>query len=54
LNGGVLKLEGAEKARVEVFDMRGRLVAKKIVENASEVSLTTMVKSAGLYRVVVR
>ena len=54
LNGGVLKLEGAEKARVEVFDMRGRLVAKKIVENASEVSLTTMVKSAGLYRVVVK
>jgi hypothetical protein len=54
LNGGVLKLEGAENARVEVFDMRGRLIAKKIVENASEVSLATMVKSAGLYRVVVR
>jgi hypothetical protein len=34
--------------------MGGRLVAKRIVENASEVSLATMVKSAGLYRVVVR
>jgi len=54
LNGGVLKLEGAEKARVEVFDLRGRLVAKRIVENASEVSLANLVKSTGLYRVVVR
>jgi len=54
LNGSVLKLNGSENARVEVFDMRGRLIAKKIVENASEVSLATMVKSAGLYRVVVR
>jgi hypothetical protein len=34
--------------------MHGRLVAKQIVENVSEVSLATMVKSAGLYRVVVR
>jgi hypothetical protein len=29
-------------------------VANRIVENASEVSLATMVKSAGLYRVVVK
>jgi hypothetical protein len=34
--------------------MSGRLVANRIVENASEVSLATMVKSAGLYRVVVK
>ena len=54
LKGDLLQVNGAEKARVEVFDLRGRLVAKRIVENASEVSLTTMVKSAGLYRVVVR
>lgn len=54
LKGDLLQVNGAEKARVEVFDLRGRLVAKKIVENASEVSLTTMVKSAGLYRVVVK
>ena len=54
LNGDLLQVNGAEKARVEVFDLRGRLVAKRIVENASEVSLTTMVKSAGLYRVVVK
>ena len=54
LKGDLLQVNGAEKARVEVFDLRGRLVAKRIVENASEVSLTTMVKSAGLYRVVVK
>jgi hypothetical protein len=54
LKGDLLQVNGAEKARVEVFDMRGRLVAKKIVENASEVSLANLVKSTGLYRVVVR
>jgi hypothetical protein len=53
LQGETLRLSGTERAHVNVFDMRGRLVAKRIVENASEVSLTTMVKSAGLYRVVV-
>ena len=54
LHGETLRLAGAERAYVNVFDMRGRLVAKQIVENVSEVSLATMVKSAGLYRVVVR
>ena len=54
LRGETLRLAGTERAHVNVFDMRGRLVAKQIVENVSEVSLATMVKSAGLYRVVVR
>jgi hypothetical protein len=54
LHGETLRLAGTERAHVNVFDMRGRLVAKQIVENVSEVSLATMVKSAGLYRVVVR
>jgi hypothetical protein len=54
LHGEILRLAGTERAHVNVFDMRGRLVAKQIVENVSEVSLATMVKSAGLYRVVVR
>ena len=54
LHGETLRLAGTERAHVNVFDMRGRLVAKRIVENVSEVSLATMVKSAGLYRVVVR
>ena len=54
LHGETLRLADTERANVNVFDMRGRLVAKQIVENASEVSLATMVKSAGLYRVVVR
>ena len=54
LHGETLRLAGSERAHVNVFDMSGRLVAKRIVENASEVSLATMVKSAGLYRVVVK
>ncbi|WP_405342814.1 carbohydrate-binding protein [Fibrobacter sp.] len=54
LQGEMLHLAGTERAHVNVFDMGGRLVAKRIVENVSEVSLATMVKSAGLYRIVVR
>ena len=54
LHGETLRLAGSERAHVNVFDMHGRLVAKRIVENVSEVSLATMVKSAGLYRIVVR
>ena len=54
LHGEMLRLAGSERAYVNVFDMHGRLVAKQIVENVAEVSLATMVKSAGLYRVVVR
>ncbi len=54
LHGEMLRLAGAERAHVSVYDMRGRLVARRIVENASGVSLATMVKSAGLYRIVVR
>ena len=54
LKGDLLQVNCAEKARIEVFDLRGRLVAKRIVENASEVSLANLVKSTGLYRVVVR
>jgi len=54
LHGETLRLAGTERAHVNVFDMRGRLVSKRIVENVSEVSLATMVKSAGLYRIVVR
>ena len=54
LHGEMLRLAGSERAYVNVFDMHGRLVAKQIVENVAEVSIATMVKSAGLYRVVVR
>lgn len=52
LHGDMLSL--SESADVALFDMRGRLVAKRIVENASEVSLANLVKSTGLYRVVVK
>ena len=54
LHGETLKLANAERAHVSVFDMSGRLVAKRIVESATEVSLSSMVRAAGLYRVVVR
>ena len=41
-------------ADVSVFDMGGRLVAREVFEGMGEVSLSSMVKSAGLYRIVVR
>ena len=44
----------SERADVALFDMRGRLVARKIVDGASELSLSSLVKNAGLYRVVVK
>lgn len=52
LLGDVLSL--SEWADVALFDMRGRLVARKIVDGASELSLSSMVKNMGLYRVIVK
>ena len=52
LYGDMLSL--SERADVALFDMRGRLVARKIVDGASELSLSSLVKNAGLYRVVVK
>ena len=52
LHGDMLSL--SERADVALFDMRGRLVARKIVDGASELSLSSLVKNAGLYRVVVK
>ena len=58
MNAGVKlrgdKLSLSERADVALFDMRGRLVARKIVDGASELSLSSLVKNAGLYRVVVK
>ncbi|WP_297699049.1 GDSL-type esterase/lipase family protein [uncultured Fibrobacter sp.] len=58
MNAGVKlrgdKLSLLERADVALFDMRGRLVARKIVDGASELSLSSLVKNAGLYRVVVK
>lgn len=52
LNGDVLKINGVNNARIDVFDMRGRLVARKIADG--EVDLSNLVKAKGLYRIVVR
>ena len=52
LHGDMLSL--SERADVALFDMRGRLVARKIVDGASELSLSSLVKNAGLYRIVVK
>lgn len=54
LRGGVLQLASMERADVSVFDMRGSLVARETFEGMGEVSLSPMVKSTGLYRIVVR
>ncbi|SMP46269.1 GDSL-type esterase/lipase family protein [Fibrobacter sp. UWB10] len=51
LNGNVLKINGSN-ARIDVFDMRGRLMARKIA--GGEVDLSNLVKANGLYRVMVR
>ena len=51
LRGNVLAL--SRDADVSVFDMRGRLVARKSV-SAGEVDLSKMVRTNGLYRVIVR
>ena len=54
LRGETLKLANTDRAHVNLFDMSGRLVAKRVVDGKSELQLSLMVRSAGLYRVVVR
>ena len=51
LRGAVLSL--VRDADVSVFDMRGRLVVRKTA-SAGEMNLSETVRTAGLYRVVVR
>jgi len=51
LRGNVLAL--SRDAYVSVFDMRGRLVVRKSV-SAGEVDLSSLVRTNGLYRVIVR
>ena len=51
LRGGMLTL--SHDADVSVFDMRGRLVVRKSV-SAGEVDLSSLVRTNGLYRVIVR
>lgn len=51
LRGNVLAL--SRDADVSVFDMRGRLVVRKTMA-AGEVDLSKMVRTNGLYRVIVR
>ena len=51
LRGGMLTL--SHDADVSVFDMRGRLVVRKAMA-AGEVDLSSLVRTNGLYRVIVR
>jgi hypothetical protein len=51
LRGDMLSL--VRNADVSVFDMRGRLVVRKAA-TAGEMNLSETVRTAGLYRVVVR
>jgi lysophospholipase L1-like esterase len=54
LRGDILSIKGSSQADVSIYDMTGRLVAQKRVENAANISLSSMVKPAGLYRVLIR
>ena len=54
LHGETLRLASTERANVSVFDMSGRLVAREMFDGMGEVSLSSMVKATGLYRIVVR
>ena len=53
LHGNNLVLAGNGQAQVSIFDMQGRIVARKIVGSGS-LDLASTVGSAGLYRVVVK
>ena len=54
VRGDMLSLASAEAAEVSVFDMRGRLVARKMFNGMRETDLSKMVRSNGLYRIVVK
>ena len=54
LRGETLRFANTERAYVSVFDMGGRLVAKQVIENETEVSLSSILRATGLYRVVVK
>ncbi len=52
LRGDKLLLKGT--ADVSVYDMHGRLVVRELAHGAGEIQLPTLVKNAGLYRIVVK
>jgi hypothetical protein len=54
LRGDILSIEGSDQALVSVYDMNGRLVVQRHVQDAADLSLSAMVKSSGLYRVWVK
>ena len=53
LRGDVLQLASAERADVRMFDMSGRMVVQSSFDATSEIPLSALVKTSGLYRVVV-
>lgn len=54
VRGDMLSLGSTEAAELNVFDMRGRLVAREMLSGVREADLSKMVRSNGLYRVVVK
>ena len=54
VHGDVLHFVSAGQFHVNVYDMTGRLVADKMVANVSQMTLSSMVRHAGIYRVVVK
>lgn len=52
LRGDKLLLKGT--ADVSVYDMHGRLVVRELAHGAGDIQLSTLVKNAGLYRIVVK
>jgi hypothetical protein len=53
LSGNILQLANDQHANVSVYDMRGNLVARKVI-TAGYVDLSSLVRANGLYRVMVR
>ena len=53
LSGNILQLANDQHANVSVYDMRGNLVARKVI-TAGSVDLSSLVRANGLYRVMVR
>ena len=53
LKGNILSVAKNENTRIDVFDMSGRLVARKLSGN-DNIDLSGIVQASGIYRIVVR
>lgn len=53
LKGDILSVAKNENTRIDVFDMSGRLVARKL-SGSDNIDLSDIVQTSGIYRIVVR